>query len=562
MLLGGNEPRLALSSSGTYYDRFYTSDSEQQAIDWLARTDANTGYRSKVISNRNVLVKMLAATGNAAPVADRLYPTLLTRDAYVFVDPQVRLGGRSTIFYTGDLITYRYPTQVLDRQDEPRLQRARHQDLQMSGVLARLRAARSDQVLVNSSLIFLTTVLMAAGGAVFWVIAARLATPEEVGLAGSLVAAADSLALFAQLGLNIAVLKTMPTSDRKAADVTTASLVVVVAGGLFALLYSVLLPVTSPRLTAVLHSPATIALYCVLVGATALNVLSDSVFLAINRVRDYLRLNGILMGVAKCTLPFALAGAGALGLYSSVGGAILLCGVASLWVIFRHVGGRPSLSPSRDLLDARRFAGASYVTYVLTVLPLLVYPLLVINALGSSAGGAYFISYQIVTLINAVILAIASSTYAESERSATGRRRIVRKGGLTLIACSSAGALAMFVLAPYFLQIFGSHYVAEGTWTLRILAFSTVAAAFNYWGAIGLRLSNNLAAMIGTQLVSTLVMLGVAVVLAPYGTEWVAASWGIGHLVGGCLGFVATHTFARYADSAPVRDEPAVVELP
>ena len=93
-----------------------------------------------------------------------------------------------------------------------------------AALIAKLRAARSDQLLANSALIFLTTVLMAGGGALFWVIAARLATPEEVGLAGSLVAAADSLALFAQLGLNIAILRTMPTSDRKAADVLTASL--------------------------------------------------------------------------------------------------------------------------------------------------------------------------------------------------------------------------------------------------------------------------------------------------------------------------------------------------
>ena len=114
-------------------------------------------------------------------------------------------------------------------------------------------------MLVNSALIFLTTVLMAGGGAVFWVIAARLATPEDVGLAGLARGRADSLALFAQLGLNIAILRTMPTSDRRAADVTTASLVVVVGGALFALAYSLLLPVTSPRLTAVLHSPATIA---------------------------------------------------------------------------------------------------------------------------------------------------------------------------------------------------------------------------------------------------------------------------------------------------------------
>ena len=39
-LIGGQQQRLALSNSGSYYDRFYTSDSETQAIDWLARTDA------------------------------------------------------------------------------------------------------------------------------------------------------------------------------------------------------------------------------------------------------------------------------------------------------------------------------------------------------------------------------------------------------------------------------------------------------------------------------------------------------------------------------------------
>jgi O-antigen/teichoic acid export membrane protein len=429
------------------------------------------------------------------------------------------------------------------------------------GLIAKLRAVRSDPLLANSALIFTTTVMMAGGGALFWVIAARLASPEDVGLAGSLVSAADSLALFAQLGLNIAILRTMPTSERRAADVMTASAVVIAAGAGFALVYCLLLPLTSPRLTAVLDSPVTIGIFCVLVGATALNVLTDSVFLSINRVWDYLRLNGILLGVAKCGLPFLLAGAGALGLYGSVGGAILLCGVASLWAIFRYVPGRRSLSPSKELLAARRFAGAGYVTYVLTVLPLLVFPLLVINALGSAKGASYFISFQIVTLLNAVILAVANATYAESERTARGRKHVVRKGGMTLLACSVAGAAAMFVLAPYFLQIFGDHYVAEGTWTLRILSFATVGAAFNYWSAIRLRLASHLTAMILVQVLSTAVMLVLAGVLASHGTVWVAAAWGIGHFVGGVVGYVASITIARFHDVAPTREEhPTPVE--
>ena len=58
----------------------------------------------------------------------------------------------------------------------------------------------------------------------------------------------------------------------------------------------------------------------------------------------------------------------------------------------------------------------------------------------------------------------------------------------------------MFVLAPYFLRSSATHYVEEGTWTLRVLALATVAAAFNYWGMIRLRLSSHLPAMILVQL--------------------------------------------------------------
>lgn len=410
------------------------------------------------------------------------------------------------------------------------------------------------RLLSNSLLVFVTTVLMAGAGAVFWVIAARLADPEDVGLAGSLVAAGDALALFAQLGLNIAIVRILPGSSRKAADVVTAALVVLSAGTVFALVYALLLPVASPRLADVLSSPVTIALYCALVAATALNVLTDSVFLAIDRVWSFLRLNGVLLGVLKCGLPFLLAGAGAFGLYSSIGLAVAVCALASLWVVLRHLPGprRPGRSP--ELLANRGFAAASYVSYVLTVLPLLVFPLVVVNALGSAQAGAYFIAFQVAMLLNAVVLAVGNATYAECERATTGRRALVRRGGLLLLGGAAAGCAVMVLLAPHLLAIFGDHYVDEGTATLRVLALACVGAAFNYWGILRLRLAAHLVAMIGVQLVSTVVMLVLAVSLADRGTVWVAAAWGIGHAVGGLLGYLVTATVARFADDAPERE--------
>jgi O-antigen/teichoic acid export membrane protein len=417
-----------------------------------------------------------------------------------------------------------------------------------------LGAIRSDRLLVNSTLMFGTTLMMAAGGALFWVVAARLQSPENVGLAGSLVSAADSIALFAQLGLNITLLRTMPTSERKAADVATAALLVAAAGGVFALVYCLVLPVTSPRLHSVIGSPAAVAIYCVLVAATALNVLTDSVFLSINRLWSYLWLNGVLLGLAKCTLPFLLAGVGAFGLYGSVGGAVLLCAVASLLVVFRHVPGRLSLSPSRQLLSARRFAGAGYTTYVLNVVPQLVIPLMIINGLGAARGAVFFLSTQIVTLQNAVILAVGNSMYAESERAPHRRRSVIRRGGMTMAVVAVGGVAVVLVMAPSFLRIFGTHYADEGTATLRVLSLCVLAVGFNYWSAMRLRIAHHLHAMIGVQLTCTVVVLGLAAVATPHGTVWVALAWGAGQLVGGVVGYVVSRTLAPVYDDRPLQD--------
>jgi uncharacterized membrane protein len=107
--IGGQQQRIALGSSGPYYDRFYATDSDVSAVSWLTSVDHEDLSNQRVIANRNVDVRMLAATGNRAPVSDRMFPTLLTKDSYVFVDGQITQEGVSTVFYSGDLLTYVYP---------------------------------------------------------------------------------------------------------------------------------------------------------------------------------------------------------------------------------------------------------------------------------------------------------------------------------------------------------------------------------------------------------------------------------------------------------------------
>jgi O-antigen/teichoic acid export membrane protein len=430
-----------------------------------------------------------------------------------------------------------------------------------SSLRERAAAVRSDRMLTNSALLFATTTLMAGGGALFWVVAARLQSSEAVGIAGSLVAASETIALLAQLGLNIALVRTMPVSDRKAADMVTATAIVAVAGAALASLYALLLPVTSPTLHAVLDSPLLIALFCLLVAATAVNVLTDNAFLALDRLRSYLWLNGVLLGIAKVALPFLLVGAGALGLYGSVGGAALVCGLASLVVIFRHLPKLRTLAPSRALRQVRGFAGAGYATYVLTVLPVMVLPLVVVNALGAAPAAYFFLSAQVIALQNAVLLAIGNSMYAESERRPDRRNHVVAHGGQTMVVTGVVSSVVVIGAAPILLSVFGSTYADEGTSTLRVMSLGALALGFNYWAAMRLRIAGHAVAMVMAQLICTTLVLGLVIAAVPRGTVWAAAAWGLGQAIGGIVSYLISVTVAPISDMDAVLDGTPATEV-
>ncbi len=114
-LLGGHQARLALANSGLYYDRYISADSDVTSMSWLSSAEDNDGSAPKVITGRNDVLPTVTAGLSPADVVDRIYPTLLTKGSYVFVDSRMAKTHKSTIFYSGDRISYHYPMENLDR---------------------------------------------------------------------------------------------------------------------------------------------------------------------------------------------------------------------------------------------------------------------------------------------------------------------------------------------------------------------------------------------------------------------------------------------------------------
>lgn len=117
--LGGYPAQLHLNNSGQYYDLYYIHPQERAAISWLQDRIAvggNGNIQSEVTTDRYTFNRVQEYAGIRS--VDDIYPTLVRRQAYVFLGSTNVRKKQASVFFEGDLITYYYPTSFLDEEKD------------------------------------------------------------------------------------------------------------------------------------------------------------------------------------------------------------------------------------------------------------------------------------------------------------------------------------------------------------------------------------------------------------------------------------------------------------
>ena len=107
---------LSLGDSGQYYDIYYPTTAEQTAANWLEHQvrSSNSKSPSNVIQTDQYTYNRLQ-TILTSDVKSNIYPTVLSADAYTFLGAETSNEGEVTVFYRGDLVTYKYPMALLNQ---------------------------------------------------------------------------------------------------------------------------------------------------------------------------------------------------------------------------------------------------------------------------------------------------------------------------------------------------------------------------------------------------------------------------------------------------------------
>lgn len=115
-LLGGYFAQLSQSNSGLYYDLHYVTGAEVSAAQWLGTSVGGGSVQSEVISDKVAVSRLQTMVPSDVRVSGEFFPLALRKNSYVYLGAETVKRDRATIFYTGDLLTYRYPTEALDRK--------------------------------------------------------------------------------------------------------------------------------------------------------------------------------------------------------------------------------------------------------------------------------------------------------------------------------------------------------------------------------------------------------------------------------------------------------------
>ncbi|MEZ0092652.1 lipopolysaccharide biosynthesis protein [Streptacidiphilus sp. EB129] len=343
-----------------------------------------------------------------------------------------------------------------------------------------LRLVPGDALLRNGALLTLASVATSVLGAGYWSLAGLRYDVATVGRNYSAISMMMFLAGVSQLNLADVLVRFTPSAGRNTRRLIGLAYLTGIGTSLVTSTAFVLLaPWVSPGLS-FLHAPMLGTVFVAATVSYAVFVLQDGALTGLRRPGWVLAENALFSAaklVAVLLISLALVPFGILISWE------LALGV-SLVFTNSYLFGVAVPRRERELRQADpgvpatagvvRYTGLTYVGGLFWLAVSTLPQVLILNTLGARDSAYFSISWVIVTMLYVVSTNMGSSLVVESAgnpgRLGPAVRTVLRSTGALLLAA----VLALELLAPLVLRLFGPDYPAHATTLLRLLALSAL----------------------------------------------------------------------------------------
>ncbi len=332
------------------------------------------------------------------------------------------------------------------------------------------------------------TMVTSGLGFVFWVVAARLYTPAQVGVSAALIAQMVLLAELAHLGLRTGLVRYLPVTDRgRGRMIATSYLVAATVAAAAAGVFVAGLELWAPELASIAASPGLVIAFVAATAAWVVFLLEDSALIGL-RAAIWVPVENGAFGALKLVLLVPLAGAGAaagsgpmgdLGVFWAwtipVFGVIVAVNVGVARIL-RATPAQPE-GLGWDLAPMLRYSLSDWSASLVRNATIGLLPLIVLNEVGREQSAYYFLAWTIAQSIYLLSASVSDALLAEASHDATKVDRYTLQTGLLSLAISTPIVAVAMAASPLLLRAFGSSYASEALVPLWLLLAAAIPNA-------------------------------------------------------------------------------------
>ncbi len=321
-----------------------------------------------------------------------------------------------------------------------------------------------DPLYKNSLYLILSSLTAAGFGFIFWIIAARFYSPEDVGLATAMISSAGIIGLLAKMGFDQSIIRFFPEMDK--GKVFFSSLIVTsIASLLFGAIYLAGINLWAPKLDILQQYPI---IFLGVLFFQSLVTITGTAFVALRQGGFYLIQN--FLNGSRIVFLIPLVFLGAFGIFFSLGIAFAITSFLPVFFLYRFKI-RLSGIDTQFLRESFTFTAGTYFSGIFLLLPPVLFPLLILNILDAEQAAIYYIVYSIISLLLVIPTSFGTSLFVEGSHGEPLPQSAKKAFFATFLILIPA-VVVIFLYGNLLLQLMGSYYI-QGFDLLKLMAIST-----------------------------------------------------------------------------------------
>jgi O-antigen/teichoic acid export membrane protein len=335
----------------------------------------------------------------------------------------------------------------------------------------------NDSLYRNSIFMIASTAVMSLFGFVFWMLAARLYSTADIGLATTIISVMGLITGLSVLGLNVGLIRYLPKSRDKSNKINTCFILVALFSIGVATLYVMFISYFSSDLVFIKENAIFAFAFIFFMAFAGVGSLIDSVFIAF-RSTKYILVKNSVFSFLKIGGLFLFVGLGAFGIFVSWMLSLVVALGILFWILVVKFDYKPKLVFYDSIIKQMgKYSFGNYVAGFIGGLPLMILPIMILNKLGAEVVAYYYMPMMIAGLLFVVPFAVSNSLFAEGSYSEKDLRELVWKASKIISVLLIPGIILVWFFGDLVLGLFGVEYAVEGVGLLRILAVGGIFVA-------------------------------------------------------------------------------------